>query len=123
MEKKHILYIGLDPALLDPSSMPGVDPAAIASGITAVVRRLEEHGYGVTWCPVDRGETAEVTVAAELGRLPYAGVVIGAGIRVNPPLFLLFEKLINVVHRSAPSARICFNTTPADTLEAVQRWL
>jgi len=35
---------------------------------------------------------------------------------------LLFEKLINLVHEHAPGAKICFNTTPADTAEAVQRW-
>jgi len=27
------------------------------------------------------------------------------------------------VHRLAPNARICFNTTPADSAEAVQRWV
>jgi len=36
---------------------------------------------------------------------------------------LLFEKLINVVHAQAPDAKICFNTTPADTSEAVRRWI
>jgi hypothetical protein len=34
---------------------------------------------------------------------------------------LLFEKIINLIHRLAPQASICFNTTPADTAEAVQR--
>jgi hypothetical protein len=32
---------------------------------------------------------------------------------------LLFEKIINLVHGLAPAARICFNTTPADTVKAV----
>jgi len=49
-------------------------------------------------------------------------VVIGAGIRTIPAYFLLFERLVNVVHRTAPGARICFNTKPSDTAEAVQRW-
>jgi hypothetical protein len=35
----------------------------------------------------------------------------------------LFETIINLVHALAPEARICFNTTPADTAEAVQRWI
>jgi hypothetical protein len=26
-------------------------------------------------------------------------------------------------HERAPSAKICFNTTPADTAEAVRRWI
>ena len=50
-------------------------------------------------------------------------VVIGAGLREPAPRLLLFEKIVNLVHIHAPQARICFNTTPADTAEAVQRWI
>jgi hypothetical protein len=35
----------------------------------------------------------------------------------------LFEKILNLVHTLAPDAKICFNTNPSDTLEAVQRWI
>jgi hypothetical protein len=35
----------------------------------------------------------------------------------------LFEKVLNLVHALAPAARVCFNTTPADTAEAVRRWI
>ena len=44
-------------------------------------------------------------------------------VRMNPNLFPLFEKLINVVHQHAPSAKICFNTKASDTAEAIQRWV
>ena len=33
-----------------------------------------------------------------------------------------FERLVNAVHESAPRAKICFNTNPGDTAEAIQRW-
>ena len=36
---------------------------------------------------------------------------------------LLFEKIINSIHAHAPSAKICFNTNPGDTAEAVNRWI
>ena len=36
---------------------------------------------------------------------------------------LIMDGIINLVHVFAPEARICFNTTPADTAEAVQRWV
>jgi hypothetical protein len=36
---------------------------------------------------------------------------------------LLFEKILNLVHRLAPDAGIAFNSTPADTAEAVRRWV
>jgi hypothetical protein len=50
--------------------------------------------------------------------------MIGAGLRVVPPYFLLFEKLINVLHRHAPaSTKLYFNSNPTDTAEAVKRWV
>lgn len=33
------------------------------------------------------------------------------------------EKVINIIHQHAPTARICFNTNPSDTLEALKRWI
>jgi hypothetical protein len=35
----------------------------------------------------------------------------------------LFERLLNLVHARAPGAKICFNSNPGDTAEAVQRWV
>ncbi|HLJ62475.1 MAG TPA: hypothetical protein VKT70_00090 [Stellaceae bacterium] len=52
----------------------------------------------------------------------YDYVLIGAGLRVPPSQMLLFEKIINLVHARAPRAKICFNTNPGDSVEAVQRW-
>lgn len=103
--------------------MPGFDAAVVAAGIERAMADLAEGGFDATWCPVDLGATAEAVVSAELARAPYDVVVIGAGLRVALPHFLLFEKLINVVHASAPAAKISFNTKPTDTLDAVRRWL
>jgi hypothetical protein len=36
---------------------------------------------------------------------------------------LLFETLVNAVHKSAPGAFIAFNTSPEDTGAAAARWL
>jgi hypothetical protein len=57
-----------------------------------------------------------------LRRRSFDCVLIGAGLHA-PERLLLFEKLLNVVHAHAPTAKICFNTTPADSDEAVQRWV
>ncbi|WP_279379210.1 hypothetical protein [Sphingosinicella ginsenosidimutans] len=40
-----------------------------------------------------------------------------------PKNFLLFEKVVNIIHGRAPKASICFNTRPDDSTEAVERWL
>ena len=85
--------------------------------------RLTAAGYAVTICFVDRGETAERAVAEALARDRYDAVMVGAGVRKDDEQFLLFEKLINVIHRHAAKAAICFNTGPTDSAAAVQRWL
>jgi hypothetical protein len=87
------------------------------------VKGLTRLGYSVQTCLTDFGETAEATVQKQLEQQQFDCIVIGAGIRTIPSNFILFEKLINVVHEHAPRAKLCFNTKPSDTTEAVQRWL
>jgi hypothetical protein len=53
----------------------------------------------------------------------FACILIGAGVRTDSEEFLLFEKLINIVHEHAPRAKICFNTGPTDSVDAVQCWV
>jgi len=73
---------------------------------------------------VDDGKTAEAVLTDALTTSRYDCIMIGAGLRIVPPYFLLFEKLINIVHRHAPaSSKLCFNSNPADTAEAVKRWV
>jgi hypothetical protein len=50
------------------------------------------------------------------------GVLYGAGLRA-PEHLLLFERLRSVVHARAPDRVLGFNTSPADTAEAVRRSL
>jgi hypothetical protein len=50
-------------------------------------------------------------------------VVIGGGVRIPPKNLLLFETLVNAVHKAAPNAAIAFNTRPEDTADAAARWL
>ncbi len=126
--EKSVLLIGLRPELLDFSSpdfasMPDLTAEKVRTGIEAEVRRLRDLGYDTHDCLTDLGETAEAFVTEQLTKKKFACVVIGAGVRTVPRYFLLFEKLLNVVHSLAPQAKICFNTRPGDTTEAVLRWL
>jgi hypothetical protein len=50
-------------------------------------------------------------------------VVIGAGVRLPPGRLVLFEALVNAIHRAAPSAAVAFNTRPEDTGAAAARWI
>ena len=48
-------------------------------------------------------------------------VLIGNGVRGNAKFTELFEHLVNVVHQSAPQARLAFNADPPSTLAALRR--
>jgi hypothetical protein len=119
---KSVLALGIDPAHADFAALPGLTPALIRAFIEAQLEQLRNLGYEVESCLVDLGETAEAVTARHLTARHFDCVMIGAGLRA-PTNLLLFERLINLVHHHAPGAKICFNTTPADTAEAVRRWV
>jgi hypothetical protein len=117
----NVLALGLDPRYTDYSEMPGVTPELVQSYIDMQLERLRGLGYYVESCLVDLGESAESVTKLHLESRTFDCVLFSAGLRA-PPQLLLFEKLLNIVHARAPRAKICFNTTPADSAEAVQRW-
>ena len=126
MGQKSVLLIGLDPTLIDftqPGYPPGMDATKVLAGLKASEDELTRLGYSVQMCMTDFGETAEAVVERRLEQERFDCVMIGAGVRTNPNNFILFEKLINVVHEHAADAKICFNTLPSDTAGAVKRWL
>lgn len=127
-DEKTILIIGIDPKWLDFSSpefssMPGLTAEKVWAGITDAVNVLNEIGYQAEACWIDLGETALEVIKSSLEKKKFKGIVIGAGIRKVDAHFFLFENIINVVHAYAPQAKICFNTYPMDTVQAVQRWV
>jgi|SRR5450432_2938366 len=121
---KKVLMLGLDPKLVDYAHLPvKLDEATLRAALAADEKRLGDLGYDAKWLLLDRGETAETVLSAALKEKTFDCVLIGAGIRTVPPLFLLFEKLVNLLHEGAPHAKICFNTVPDDTAVSVQRWV
>jgi hypothetical protein len=125
-DKTSVLVVGIDPTLIDfsqPGYPPGMNTAKVLAGIKSSEGELTRLGYGVQTCLTDFGETAEAVVQNQLKQKRFDCVLIGAGVRTNPSNFMLFEKLINVVHEHAPQAKLCFNQLPADIAEAVKRWL
>jgi hypothetical protein len=121
-DRKTVLLIGLDPAVVDYAKWPGLTPEKLQAALEADARRMDEAGFAAQLCFIDHGETAAATVEAALSRTVFDVILIGAGVRTDPAEFRLFEQLINVVHKKAPGARICFNTGPTDSLDAVKRW-
>jgi hypothetical protein len=123
MQGKTVLAIGLDPAFADLSAFPQFSVELVRHYIEMQIEGLRTLGYDAESCLIDLGGTADVVVTAALGARRFDVIVIGAGLREPPEQLLLFERVLNLVHRLAPQARIAFNTTPADTGEAVARAL
>ena len=114
----RVLVIGLDPY-----RVPGPwDPQPIADRIEVGRSRFVEHGVGAVFCLVglDGSDDVEAVVTAALCAQPWECVVIGGGVRNQ---LELFERVVNLVRRHAPTAAIAFNSTPADTFEAAARWV
>ena len=120
---KAVLAIGLDPAFVDFTAFPQLTPALVRHYLVSQIERLRTLGYEADACFTDAGETAEQVTTAALMSKRYDCIVIGAGLREPAEHLLVFEKILNLVHRLAPDASICFNVNPADTAEAVQRWV
>jgi hypothetical protein len=119
---KRVLALGLDPQFVEFKETPQFTPELVRAFIDSQLARVRALGYEVDSCLLDLGETAAEVVAQRLAGQSFDCVLIGAGLR-SAEQVLLFEKLLNLVHARAPNAKICFNSTPADSAEAVQRWI
>ncbi|WP_129841809.1 hypothetical protein [Streptomyces sp. RFCAC02] len=121
--QRRILLVGVDPTLVDFRTMPDLDAARVRAASAANHAGLTALGFTVETCVIDLGATAEAVLKEALSSGDFDCVMIGAGVRVVPENVLLFERVINVVHRHAPRAAICFNTSPGDTVETARRSL
>lgn len=122
---KKVLFVGQQPETVDfsdPALPPGFDAAKIHAGIAVGMAQMSDRGWHADLCLVRPDDSATVELEQHLKSERYDCVVIGGGLRIPPGSLLLFEKLINVVHRAAPNAAIAFNTSPQDTADAVGRW-
>jgi hypothetical protein len=123
---KKVLFVGQQPETVDfsdPALPPGFDAAKIHAGIAVGMQQMADRGWQADLCLVRPDESASAVLEKQLASSAYDCVVIGAGIRIPPKSLLLFERLLNSVHRSAPTASIAFNTAPPDTGNAAARWL
>jgi hypothetical protein len=122
----RILFVGQEPETVDfsdPALPPGFNAEKIHAGIAVGMRAMKERGWEADLCLVPPDKSAVATLEGQFAAKSYDGVVIGGGIRLPPKSLLLFEMLINAVHRAAPGAKIAFNTKPEDTADAAARWV
>ncbi|MDB5849189.1 MAG: hypothetical protein JWP29_2941 [Rhodoferax sp.] len=125
-DKKKVLFVGQVPETVDftdPALPPGFDAAKIHAGIAAGMQQMADRGWLADLCLVQPDETATTALTQRLAGKVYDCVVIGGGLRIPAKSLLLFERLVNTVHRAAPGMAIAFNTSPVDTADAAGRWL
>jgi hypothetical protein len=119
---QKVLLIGLRSSSVDFTKWPDLTAEKLEGAFAKILQDLTSQGFLAKWCLTDTGETAEAQVIESLESHAPDVVLIGAGIRTDPDHFLLFERIINIVHSRALGARITFNTSPFDSVEAVRRW-
>lgn len=119
---KTVLMVGWHPTVVDFSKYPGLTAEKLEAALRADEQKLNDLGYDASIGFIYSGETATDQLADALNETAYDVVLIGAGVRKDDDHFLIFEKLVNVIHENAPKARIAFNTGPTDSDAAIQRW-
>jgi hypothetical protein len=123
---KRVLLVGLDPATVDfsdPALPQSMNADKVHAGVKIALADMAERGWQAENCFINPDETAVPTVERRLAKSRYDCVVIGAGVRLPPSRLVLFEALVDAIHRAAPSAAIAFNTRPEDTGAAAGRWI
>jgi hypothetical protein len=119
---KKILMVGWHPSAVNYAKYPGLTAEKLEASLRADETRLRDLGYDATLAFIRTADTAAPDLEAMLEGTAFDVVLIGAGVRKDDDHYLVFERLINVVHEHAPKARIAFNTGPTDSAAAIQRW-
>jgi hypothetical protein len=120
----RVLYVARQPEtmdLTDPALPPDTTAEKIHARITLALQEMAERGWSADLCLIQPDETAGRDIERRISAQTYDCVMVAAGIRRSP--LLIFEAVINAVHRAAPGAVIAFNAHPADSAAAVARRL
>ena len=120
---KKLILIGWNPDVVDYSKYPGLNREKLLVALERDRDQLIALGYDAQLALIEKPETAPEQIIQLLSQARYDCVLIGAGVRKDDSCFELFETLVNVVHEHAPGAKICFNTGPTDSVDAVKRWI
>jgi hypothetical protein len=122
----RVLFVGQDPNTVDyndPALPPGTNAQKIQAGLDLAAAKIAERGWTGDLCMIPPTDAGMATLEKQLASATYDCVVIGGGMRLPPKSLLLFEKVVNAVHKAAPGSAIAFNTEPGDTADAAARWL
>jgi hypothetical protein len=122
----RVLFVGQAPDTVDysdPALPSGLSAEKVQAGIDLAATKIAERGWIADLCMIPPDAAGVAVLEKQLVSATYDCVVIGGGMRLPPKSLLLFEKVVNAVHKAAPGSAIAFNTDPKDTAEAAARWL
>jgi hypothetical protein len=122
----RVLFVGQLPETVDysdPALPPGLNVEKIQAGIDVAAAKIAERGWIGDICNIPPDDDGIAALEKQLASATYECVVIGGGLRLPPKGLLMFEKVVNTIHKAAPGAAIAFNTRPEDTAEAAGRWV
>ncbi len=122
----RVLFVGQTPETVDysdPALPPGLNADKILAGIDVAAAKIAERGWVGDICNIAPDDGGIATLEKQLASAIYDCVVIGGGLRLPPKGLLMFEKVVNAIHKAAPGSAIAFNTRPEDTAEAADRWV
>ncbi|MFZ6874203.1 hypothetical protein ACO0LF_19270 [Undibacterium sp. Di27W] len=123
MSKSKVALIGWSPDAFDYSTWPGLTKEQLKTQLEGDRDSLIALGYDAQLLYIFGADTAYDTVCKYLREKTFDCIMIGAGVRKVEANFLLFEKVVNAVHANAPHSKICFNSIPTDTADAIKRWV
>ena len=108
----RILFVGRDPKTVDfadPALPPGFNAEKIQAGIDIAMAAMAARGWRADACMIAPDETAAPMLEKQLASAIYDCVVIGGGLRIPPKGLVLFETVVNAVHKGAPPRchRLC----------------
>lgn len=121
-----VLIIGEDPGLIDfdaPDAPPDMSADKVMAGLNGSRDRLRARGFDAEILLTRGSDSVETQVAEAMSQRDWTVIVIGAGLRILPPMADQFERLMNVLHTQAPRAKLAFNSQPDDSDVAALRWL
>jgi hypothetical protein len=99
-------------------------PQKIRDDLNLHIQKLIDLGFKVTLYYFDPNDQSSFDqFGHDLTTQNFLVVEVGAGMRKLDVHLACFEKVVNMVREKSPSSKICFNSNPADTADAVLRVL
>lgn len=117
---KKILIVGFDPRKISFGPERGLTTESVIATGQATTDKLLALGHEVkSW--LIGPDADEKSLVDLLSNQEFDVILIAAGLRGLPEHTMLFERVMNVIHRYGRSATLCFNSRPDNALDAILR--